>query len=193
MPRLAAHINLSSKTTLQLIHGDITEVKVDVIVNAANAQLLHGGGVAGAIVRKGGECIQAESRQWVRENGPIDAANPALTGAGRLPARAVIHAVGPIWGEGDEDHKLFGAVSSALAMANEQQFRSLALPAISTGIFGFPRERAAGIILEAVRAYVTSHPETSLESIQLVIFGQPTLNSFRAACEQSWPGCTEGT
>jgi len=190
MSQVAAQIYLSSETALQLIHGDITDAKVDALVNAANAQLLHGGGVAGAIVRKGGQVIQQESLQWVRTHGPIDARTPAITGAGKLPSRAIIHAVGPIWGEGEEDEKLFTAVTSALDAVQKARFRSVALPAISTGIFGFPRDRAADITLNAIRTYVSKNPE-AFTCIQIVILGQPTLDSFLASWERSWPGCTE--
>ena len=105
---------LPSGQTLALYHGDLTEEKVDAIVNAANEHLAHGGGVAGAIVRRGGREIQEESYAWVRQHGPAGHDKPALTGAGKLPCKAVIHAVGPMWGAGDEDRKLRAAYTSAL-------------------------------------------------------------------------------
>src|SRR5512146_11618 len=103
-------ISYPSGQRLELVSGDLTEEQVDAIVNAANSHLAHGGGVAGAIVRRGGPSIQAESDAWVHKHGPVTHAEPAYTGAGRLPCRYVIHAVGPIWGAGDEDGKLADAV-----------------------------------------------------------------------------------
>ena len=166
---------------LQLVHGDITDEQVDAIVNAANERLAHGGGVAGAIVRWGGLEIQRESDAWVRANGPASHARPGLTGAGRLPCRAVIHAVGPIWGSGDEDAKLRTAYRAALELAHAQGYRSLAFPSLSTGIFGFPVERAAPIALGAVRSFWSEHAETPVADVRFTIIDAPTLEAFRRA------------
>ncbi len=127
---------------VKVVHGDITEEETEAIVNAANSNLEHGGGVAGAIVRKGGKIIQEESDKI----GYVPVGKAAITGAGALKARYVIHAVGPVWGEGDEENKLKSAVRSALELAESRGIKSVALPAISSGIFGFPKERAAEII-----------------------------------------------
>src|SRR5687768_13562063 len=97
MPARIHEHTLPTGQTLVLEHGDLTESDADAIVNAANSQLLHGGGVAGAIVRRGGPSIQAESDAWVDQHGPATHTRPGLTGAGTLPARAIIHAVGPVW------------------------------------------------------------------------------------------------
>src|SRR5688572_10003455 len=94
---------------LQIVQGDLTQENVDAIVNAANARLQHGGGVAAAISRRGGPQILAESDAWVRQHGPVTHTAPAHTGAGSLPCCIIIHAVGPVWGEGNEDHKLSAA------------------------------------------------------------------------------------
>ncbi len=163
---------------LQLIQGDITQQDVDAIINAANAQLQHGGGVAGVIARRGGREIQVESNQWVREHGPVVHAEPAFTAGGDLPCRYVIHAVGPVWGEGDEDNKLTAAVTGSLRRANELELESIAIPAISTGIFGFPKARAAKIIFEAVENYLAYHPGSGLTLVRFVLFDQPTLDIF---------------
>src|SRR5512147_2528060 len=109
---------LPSGKRIQIVQGDITAESVDAIVNAANRHLQHGGGVAGAIVRKGGAGIQAESDAWVRAHGPVPYGEPAYTAAGRLPCRFVIHAVGPVWGEGQEDEKLTAAVAGSLRLAD---------------------------------------------------------------------------
>lgn len=163
---------------IQIVQGDLTEENVDAIVNAANAYLQHGGGVAGAILRRGGSEIQAESNAWVQKHGPVTHALPAYTGAGHLPCGIVIHAVGPVWGEGDEDQKLAKAVSSSLALAERLDVRSIALPAISTGIFGFPKERAARIILKTVREFLANPGGSHLELVRLTLFDQPTLDAF---------------
>lgn len=173
---------------LFLIHGDLTEAHVDAIVNAANSQLSHGGGVAGAIIRRGGKEIQSESYAWVREHGPVSHAKPAITGAGRLPCRYVIHAVGPVWGEGDEDTKLQSAVSGALALAQDTELTSLALPAISTGIFGFPKERGARVIIQAIVDFFAAHPTTSIEEVHIILIDEPSVSIFADEFERRWPG-----
>ncbi len=134
----------------ELITGDITEVEADAIVNAANSYLEHGGGVAGAIVRKGGYVIQEESREWVRKHGPVPVGGVAVTSAGRLKAKYVIHAVGPRCGV-EPVEKIGEAVENAIAKAEELGLTSIALPAISTGIFGCPYDEAAQQTAEAVR------------------------------------------
>jgi O-acetyl-ADP-ribose deacetylase (regulator of RNase III) len=180
-------VPLTNGVRLALVHGDITRVPVDAIVNAANARLQHGGGVAGAIVRSGGMVIQRESNEWVREHGPISAERPALTSAGDLPCRRVIHAVGPVWGEGDEDHKLSIAVRAALQLAEEQGFSSVAFPAISTGIFGFPKGRAAQVIYSSFCAYAAQNPNPALKEIWLVIWDEASLAIFTQAFDLQWP------
>lgn len=160
---------------LILIHGDITSEKVDAIVNAANSYLKHGGGVAGAIVRKGGNIIQVESDKI----GYLDAGKAAMTTAGDLPARFVIHAVGPRWGEGEEERKLKDAVLNSLRLAEENQLQSISLPAISSGIFGFPKDRCAEIILASVREYMRNNREGSLKRVHICLFDEPTLRIFR--------------
>ncbi len=151
-----------------IVQGDLTEEPVDAIVNAANEYLSHGGGVAGAIVRKGGPQIQAESDRWVREHGPVPTGSAAITTAGRLPARYVIHAVGPVWrNRGDEDVLLASAVTSALNLAAQYGLHSISLPAISSGIFGFPKERAVRIILDAVEEFLKTHPHGPVREVNL--------------------------
>lgn len=180
--------SLNNGRRLEIAQGDLTEESLDAIVNAANAHLQHGGGVAGAIVRKGGYPIQEESNAWVRKYGPVSHAQPANTGAGKLPCRYVIHAVGPVWGEGDEDAKLQAAVSGSLTVASRLGLHSIALPAISTGIFGFPKERAARIILVAIRDYLQDNPDSSLNLVRLTLFDQETLDAFRVG----WNEMVEG-
>jgi O-acetyl-ADP-ribose deacetylase (regulator of RNase III) len=162
----------------QIVHGDITQEQVDAIVNAANRRLIHGGGVAGVIVSRGGSRIQQESNDWVRKHGPVSHTEPAYTNAGRLPCKIVIHAVGPIWGEGDEDAKLTSAIGGSLMLAEKLELESIALPAISTGIFGFPKERAAKIIFESIEGFFSKHPASNLTIVRLTLFEQDTVDIF---------------
>lgn len=164
--------------SLELLQGDITELDTDGIVNAANAQLILGGGVAGAIRTKGGPSIQEECNKV----GPIQVGQAAITGAGRLKAKYVIHAVGPRMGEGNEDQKLLSATLSALRLADQHGLKSIAFPAISTGIFGFPVERCARIMLGAVMDYLRG--DTGLDRVVFCLFGQDSYNAFQAALRE---------
>lgn len=165
--------------TLRLVQGDITERDVDAIVNAANSRLQHGGGVAGAIVRKGGHIIQEESDRI----GYVPVGGAAITGAGRLPCRYVIHAVGPRMGEGDEDNKLKSAVLSSLKLASGKGLRSISLPAISSGIFGFPKDRCAEILVRAALTYLRENPESSLDLVEFCVYNDLTMDYFRKEFE----------
>ncbi len=169
---------------LQLVQGDLTQERVDAIVNAANAQLQHGGGVAGVILRQGGAEIQTQSDAWVRVHGPVGHAEPAYTTAGSLPCRYVIHAVGPVWGAGDEDAKLDAAIRGSLRLADRLELASIAFPAISTGIFGFPKGRAAGVILSAIQGYFAEHPASGIAQVRLTLFDQPTVDAFQGVWEE---------
>ena len=169
--------------SLQLVQGDITTEEVDAIVNAANEHLQHGGGVAWAISKRGGPTIQKESDEWIRKNGLVSHAHPAWTSGGFLPAKYVIHAVGPVWGAGNEDSKLTGAVSGSLRTANELNCSSISLPAISTGIFGFPKERAARVIFETIDKYFSENKSCRIRQVRLVLFDQATIDVFM----RLWP------
>jgi O-acetyl-ADP-ribose deacetylase (regulator of RNase III) len=169
----------------QMVHGDITTEEVDAIVNAANERLQHGGGVAWAISQKGGPAIQAESDEWIRNHGPVPHSRPAWTSGGRLPAKYVIHAVGPVWGDGEEDKKLSDAVTGSLRTAAEWSCTSLALPAISTGIYGFPKDRAAEIMFTAIEEYFANNP-SSVSVIRLVLFDRPTVEIFLQSWRDKW-------
>jgi O-acetyl-ADP-ribose deacetylase (regulator of RNase III) len=162
-----------NKVTIELVQGDITDIATDAIVNAANESLQMGGGVAGAIRRRGGPAIQRECD----DIGGTPVGTAVLTTGGNLKARYVIHAVGPRWGEGDEDQKLANAVNTALKLADNKRLRSLAIPAISTGIFGFPKERAANIILSTTLAFV-HEATTTLRRIVFCLFDPASYNVF---------------
>lgn len=184
MSTLIAEYSLSPTTRLEIAEGDLTQEPVDAIVNAANSQLAHGGGIAGAIVHAGGQSIQDESDAWVRQHGPVSHDRPAYTSAGKLPARYVIHAVGPRWGEGDEDRKLVQAITGCLKCAETLGLHSLALPAISTGIFGFPKERAARIFFETFVSYFSANPESPLQLVRLTLYGDESVRIFQTQAGQ---------
>ena len=158
-----------------VMKGDITEVEADAVVNAANSYLEHGGGVAGAIVRKGGEVIQQESREWVRRFGPVPVGGVAVTSAGRLKARYVIHAVGPRCGV-EPIEKLGEAVRNALLKAEELGLVSIAFPAISTGIFGCPYDDAAFQMAAAIKE--TAPRLRSVRRVLVVLYGDEAFNRF---------------
>jgi O-acetyl-ADP-ribose deacetylase (regulator of RNase III) len=160
-------------TVLEMVEGDITELDVEAIVNPANEDLQLGAGVAGAIREKGGEAIQEECNRI----GHTPVGQAVMTGAGELPQKQVIHTVGPHMGEGDEDRKLASAVRSALALADRNGLRSIALPAVSTGVFGFPVERCARILLTEVHRYLQGG--TKLEKVVICLYGEETFSLFR--------------
>jgi O-acetyl-ADP-ribose deacetylase (regulator of RNase III) len=149
-------------------------------VNAANSRLQHGGGVAGAIVRKGGQVIQDESDKI----GYVPVGGSAITTAGKLKARYIIHAVGPRMGEGDEDNKLKKAVNSVLVLAMEEKLRSISMPAISAGIFGFPKDRCAKILVGETSAFLKRAPASSLEIVEFCIFDPEAYTFFKAEIEK---------
>ncbi len=180
MNTLAKEFTFASGQTIQLVQGDITSEKTDAIVNAANRYLQHGAGVAGAIVRKGGQAIQKESDAWVQRRGLVESGSPAWTTGGKLPVRYVIHAVGPVWGEGEEEAKLSAAIGGSMRVAEELKLQSIALPAISTGIFGFPRHLAAKVILTAIRGYFEQHTG-SLKLVRVVIYDEGMIKTFEKA------------
>ena len=161
-----------NKSLLQLVKGDITEQSTDAIVNAANAQLILGGGVAGAIRRKGGPAIQEECNKI----GGTFVGGAVITTGGNLKAKHVIHAVGPRMGEGEEDNKLKKATINSLKIAEENNLKSIAFPAISTGIFGFPLERCAEIMLSETINYLKG--QTGLEKVIFCLFDDKAFNVF---------------
>lgn len=162
-----------NETQLELVEGDITELEVDAIVNPANSDLKLGEGVAGAILEKGGPSIQKECD---RIGGTL-VGTAVITGAGDLPHKHVIHAVGPRMGEGDEDRKLASAVRSSLALADRHGLKSIAVPAISTGEFGFPVSRCARVTLTEIHRYMQGG--TKLERVVVCLFDDSTFSKFR--------------
>jgi len=171
---------LSVKEILQKIiikKGDITKEQVDAIVNAANSHLKHGGGVALAIVRTGGQEIQKESDEIIKKIGFLPTGNAVITNAYRLPCKFVIHTVGPIYGEGNEDEKLSRAIYNSLYLAHLYNLKSIALPAVSSGIFGFPKDRCAKILIDTSIDFLSSI-KTSIEKVVFCLFDDETFNYF---------------
>ena len=164
-------VNIENRV-LELLDGDITEMQTDAIVNAANDRLILGGGVAGAIRRKGGPEIQAECNKI----GGTFVGGAVITTAGNLKAKHVIHAVGPRMGEGNENQKLKNATLSSLKVADENNLTSISFPAISAGIFGFPIERCAEIMLKTTIDYLKG--QTSLEKVVFCLFGRDSYQVF---------------
>lgn len=167
-----------------IVKGDITDLEVDAIVNAANSYLKHGGGVALAIVKKGGRIIQEESDKYVQEHGPVPVGNVAVTSAGNLKAKYVIHAVGPVYGEERGDEKLASAIKSALYKAEELKLTSIALPAISTGIYGYPFEKCASIMYEALKEFSTH--ALNLKKVIVCLYQNEAYNIFKTIFDQKF-------
>ncbi|MBU7004898.1 MAG: macro domain-containing protein [Theionarchaea archaeon] len=165
-------------TEIQLVQGDITDLDTDAIVNAANSALKMGGGVAGAIRRRGGPEIQKECEAI----GGTQVGGAVLTTGGNLKARYIIHAVGPMMGEGDEDGKLHDATLNSLRIADEVGLTSIAFPAISTGIFGYPVERCSRIMLGTVLEYLMG--ETALRRIVFCLYNPETFEAFEKELEK---------
>jgi O-acetyl-ADP-ribose deacetylase len=167
---------MSSVDRIALVQGDITAQAVDAIVNAANSSLLGGGGVDGAIHRAGGPAILAESRLL----GGCETGDAKATTAGELRARYVIHTVGPVWQGGDagEAELLASCHRRALEVAAELGCRTVAFPAISTGIYGYPVERAAEVALASTDDELVKHPQ--IEEVRFVLFSDEHLNAFQS-------------
>ncbi len=161
-----------NQSVLELVEGDITDMETGAIVNAANAQLVMGGGVAGAIRKKGGPAIQEECNRI----GGTHVGGAVITAGGNLKAKHVIHAVGPRMGEGDEDGKLKDATLNSLKIADQYHLDSISFPAISTGIFGYPLDRCARIMLSTVIDYLKG--ETGLRRVVFCLYGEESFSAF---------------
>ncbi len=155
---------------IEVIKGDITQMKVDAIVNAANSSLMGGGGVDGAIHRAGGKEILDACKKIIAEQGICPTGQAVLTTAGTLPAKYVIHTVGPIWKNGTqhEDENLKKCYINSLQLAVNTGCKTVAFPSISTGVYGFPKDRAAKIAIKAIAKFLTHHE--AFEKVLLVCF-----------------------
>lgn len=176
-------VHVLGTTAIGTVHGDLTRQNVDAIVNAANEHLAHGGGVAAAIVRAGGRIVQDESDEWVRANGPVTSGHAAVTSAGGMPAEFVIHVVGPRYRDGQDNEGLLrAAVRAALEAGAAAGARSVAFPAISAGIFGYPRTKATVAIASEVVRWVRAHPD-AMDEVRLVGFDEGTTGDFDRGLE----------
>ena len=163
---------------LKLVEGNIVLLDVEAVVNAANSSLILGGGVAGAIRSHGGPSIQEECNRI----GPIQVGEAALTNAGNLKAKYVIHAAGPVSGEGEEEEKLHNATLNSLKIAEERKIKDIAFPAISTGIFGFPLQRCGEIMLGAAMEFMEKHEYP--QEIIFCLYGQEAYSVFEKTLEE---------
>jgi O-acetyl-ADP-ribose deacetylase len=153
-----------------VVRGDLLKEPVDAIVNAANGHLAHGGGVAGIISRAAGTALQAECERLVAARGPLASGSAVVSTAGRLPFKGVIHAVGPRYGEGDEENKLFRALTASWELARENGWESVSFPAVSSGIFAVPLDICARAYLKAARA-------SPLRNVRLCLRDQPVIDA----------------
>lgn len=167
---------------IELVQGDITQQAVDAIVNAANSRLAGGGGVDGAIHRRGGPAIMRETQERYPDGCPTGSA--VISGAGNLQAKYLIHAVGPVWSGGSkgEADLLAGAIRRSLELAAEHGCQSIALPALSAGAYGYPLAKAARVALQTTASFLKAHNQTRL--VRFVLFGDDALQAFAAALEK---------
>jgi len=165
---------------LEVCSGDITKEKVDAIVNAANNSLMLGGGVAGAIERAGGSKIQEECDVWTDLYGRVPDGQCGLSSGGDMVCKYVIHAVGPVWYDGsrNEDQDLLYSVYNSLIMADQLKLESISFPGISSGIFGFPKDRCAKIMFHAFFQYYKNYPKTTLKLVRYTNYDSPTYTVF---------------
>jgi O-acetyl-ADP-ribose deacetylase (regulator of RNase III) len=168
---------------IKLIKGDITKIAVDAIVNAANSSLLGGGGVDGAIHRAGGPAILANCRKIIARQGGCKTGEAVITTAGNLPAKYVIHTVGPVWNGGNKNEAalLGNAYRNSLQLALENAVKSIAFPNISTGIYHFPKDKAAAIAVSTVKDFVQEHP--SIEEVFFVCFDEENVVLYQQALQ----------
>ena len=176
---------------LRLEQGDITRIQADAIVNAANSALAGGGGVDGAIHRAAGRSVMAELDEIRAKIGHCPTGKAVVTGAGRLLARYIIHAVGPVYNGGDqgEPELLASCYRESLRLAAEREAKSVAFPAISTGIYGYPLAEAAEIAIREIRAFLGSIP-SSIEDVVIVLFDKNALQVFQRELERGGTGLT---
>ena len=175
------------ETRLVLMRGDITEQEVDAVVNAANSTLMGGGGVDGAIHRKGGPTILEECREIRRTRYPdgLPTGEAVATTAGELPARRVIHTVGPVWrgGEKDEPELLASAYRNSLEVAGEEGLRTIAFPSISTGAYGYPIDKAAEVALRTIKETIEATPG-AFDEVRFVLFSETDFVTYRGVAER---------
>jgi O-acetyl-ADP-ribose deacetylase len=167
------------KSKISVLQGDITAIGIDAIVNAANSSLLGGGGVDGAIHRTGGPKILEECKEILARQGNCNTGDAVITTGGNLPAKYVIHTVGPIWegGNNDEAEKLRDCYKNSLELAVKHGISSVAFPCISTGVFGFPKQEAAKIAVETVNSFLIE--DHHIEKVLFICFDQENFNLYK--------------
>ncbi len=176
-------LDLGEGSTIKLLVGDITHQDTDAIVNAANSSLMGGGGVDGAIHRAGGPAILEECRKIRADGGPLPAGQAVATTGGKLSAAYVIHTVGPVWHGGDSDEAavLASCYRESLVLADKMRLHDIAFPAISTGIYGYPIEKAAAVALQSVSESLRE--TNTLREVRFVLFDQASFNAFELAAK----------
>jgi O-acetyl-ADP-ribose deacetylase (regulator of RNase III) len=174
-----------NQARLAIIRGDITRQTTDAIVNAANSGLMGGGGVDGAIHRAGGPAILEECQQIIAKQGRLPTGKAVITTGGNLPAKQVIHTVGPIWhgGSKGEAALLESAYRESLKLAAEQRLASLSFPSISTGAYGYPLTEAAGVAIRTVSSFLREQV-TSVKEVVFVLFDPVTYQAYSSALEK---------
>jgi O-acetyl-ADP-ribose deacetylase len=187
MPDIVGTMTLGNGGVFQVVIGDLLAEPVDAIINAANGGLSHGGGVAAAISAAAGPALDEEGARWVHEHGRIPVGGAVVTTAGRLPFRGVIHAVGPQMGIGNEEEVLVRALTTSFALAHDCGWASVSFPAVSSGIFAVPPTVCAKAYIQAVRAFATAHPQTTLLTLRLCLFTGPLVDLVLLAM-----GCPRG-
>ena len=170
----------ANEKKIKLEEGNLVLLDVEAVVNAANKNLILGGGVAGAIRQFGGPSIQEECNKI----GSVSVGEAVITGAGNLKAEYVIHAVGPVYGEGDEDAKLANATLNSLRIAKEKKIKRVAFPAISTGIFRFPLKRCSEIMIEVAMDFLKNEENEYPKEIIFCLYGQEAFSVFQNTLEQ---------
>lgn len=172
--------------SLRLINADICDEQVDAIVNAANEELSHGGGLAASISRRGGPVINSESSQWINQNGRVLTGKVAYTKGGNLHAKYVIHAVGPVYrnGKRGEKGKLISCVRESLLLGEKLEVQSISFPAISSGIFGYPKEESADVIMKCIARYLYENREKTIPEVRITIIDKLTYDIFRGKFKQ---------
>jgi O-acetyl-ADP-ribose deacetylase (regulator of RNase III) len=178
-PQRLGTLPLLAGRSFEVVLGDLLVEDVDCIVNAANGHLAHGGGVAAAIARAAGPALEAEGRRIIGERGPLSTGEGVATTAGKLPFKAVIHVVGPRQGQGNEEAMVTRALASAFDIAEARSWRSIAFPAVSSGIFGVPAETCFSAYLAAVREFCARHAGSTLALFRLVLVEGPVADVAR--------------
>lgn len=178
MSSLINSVPLKQTATIELIHGDITQIASDAIVNAANSSLMGGGGVDGAIHRAGGNIILEECKAYVATHGRLKTGDAMITSGGNLPAKYVIHTVGPVWNGGNSNERqlLANAYLNSLKIAAEHLLKTISFPNISTGIYHFPKDLAATIAIDSILKFIET--PSSIQGIYFVCFDEENYNLY---------------